>query len=115
MWSISLTGHQDSYRSYDWTPDISNLLQFEFFESVYYYDPMVPFPSSKECLGHFVGIAENVGDTMTFRVLTDTTQDVIARSTIRSATLGATVNKRLPAQKSEEGDDLEEPSLLKVR
>ena len=93
------------------TPDISNLLQFEFFEPVYYYDPSVPFPASKECLGHFVGIAENVGDTMTFKVLTDDTQEVIARSTIRSATLGATVNKRLPTQESEEGDDLDkEPS-----
>jgi hypothetical protein len=90
------------------TPDISNLLQFKFFEPVYNYDPMVPFPASKECLGHFVGIAENVGDTMTFRVLTDTTQEVIARSTIRSATVGATVNKRLPTQKIEEGDDLDQ-------
>jgi hypothetical protein len=93
------------------TPDISNLLQFKFFEPVYYYDPSVPFPASKECLGHFVGIAENVGDSMTFRVLTDVTQEIIARSTIRSATIGDTVNKRLPTQKSEEGDDLDqEPS-----
>jgi hypothetical protein len=94
------------------TPDISNLLMFEFFEPVYYYDPSVPFQASKqECLCHFVGIAKIVGDTMIFRVLTDVTQEVIARSTIHSATFGATVNKCLPTQKSEEGDNLDhEPS-----
>jgi hypothetical protein len=92
--------HQASHISY--SSNSSNL---------YYYDPLVPFPASKECLGHFVGIAENVGDTMTFKVLTDMTQEAIARSTIRCTTLDATANKRLPTQKSEEGDDLDqEPS-----
>ena len=37
-----------------------------------------PFPSmSKECHGHWVGISENVGNFMTFKVLTDDTLKVI--------------------------------------
>ena len=77
------------------TPDISNLLQFQFFEPVYYYDPNVPYPASKEAMGHFVGIAENVGDVMTFYILTGDTGQVIARSTMRSAKNDDLPNNRI--------------------
>ena len=30
------------------TPDISNLIQFHWYERVYYYDPLASFPESKE-------------------------------------------------------------------
>ncbi|MGH3055873.1 MAG: hypothetical protein ACRDL7_12945, partial [Gaiellaceae bacterium] len=77
------------------TPDISALLEFHWYEPVYYYDPNVPFPTSKEKSGHFVGIAENVGDALTFKLITDETNQVICRSVVRSATNKFTPNQRL--------------------
>ena len=76
------------------TPDISSLLQFAFYEPVYYYDPIGnKFPDTKEKIGHFVGIAENKGDELTFWVLTGH-RTVIARSVIRSALNSREPNKR---------------------
>ena len=48
------------------TPDISELLLFAFYECVYCLDAEIPFPNSKEKAGHFVGIAENAEDALTF-------------------------------------------------
>ena len=61
------------------TPDISNLLQFHWYEKVYYYDHSMSFPDSKEKLGRFVGIAEHVGDTLTYHILTEDISKVISR------------------------------------
>jgi hypothetical protein len=65
------------------TPDISPLLQFAFYEQVYFKTPG-SFPDVNEELGWFVGIAENIGDALTFWVLTASNQ-VLARSLVRSA------------------------------
>jgi hypothetical protein len=53
---------------------------------MYYHDDDSPFPSaSKECRGRWVGISENVGNFMTFKILTDDTHKIIYRSNLRSA------------------------------
>jgi hypothetical protein len=68
------------------TPDISILLRFHWYERIYYKVDDSDFPSdSLEKLGRFVGIAENVGHTMTYKVLTDDTHKVICRANLRSA------------------------------
>jgi hypothetical protein len=68
------------------TNDISQLLYFSFYEPVYYHDDDTPFPSAnKECHGRWVGISENVGNFMTFKILTDDTHKVIYHSNLRSA------------------------------
>ena len=67
------------------TPDISNLMQFHWYEKVYYHDPVASFPESKEKLARFVGIVEHVGDTLTYKILTDDTNQVICRSVVQSA------------------------------
>ena len=65
------------------TQDISAFLQFEFYERVYYMAQETSFPSeSKEERGRFVGIAENVGHAMTYKILTDNTNKVIFHSAI---------------------------------
>lgn len=48
------------------TPDISNFLQFSFYEEIYYHDTLehANFPDGSESCGHFVGIAENKGDKL---------------------------------------------------
>ena len=75
------------------TPDISQLLQFQFYEPVYYataaallYADKPKFPSETcEGSGRIVGFGENVGDAFTYKILTDDTNVVIYRSAVRSA------------------------------
>ena len=72
-------------------PDISHFLHFSFWEPIYYKvdesEPDHRFPSqSNEKRGHWVGFAENKGDQLTWKILTDDTNSIITRSTVRSAT-----------------------------
>ena len=78
-----------------YTLDISVLLQFHFWEPVYYAKYNAKFPTdSTEELGRFVGIAENVGNAMTFKILTKENK-IIHRSVVRTATKGNSfMNKR---------------------
>ena len=94
------------------TPDISFLLHFSFFEPVYYRidssEPDLNFPSSSnEKKGYWVGFADNQGDSLTWRILTEDIQKIIIRSGVRSA-LRTTTNQRL-ASPSGEGTTLPFP------
>jgi len=71
-------------RAFGITPDISALIQFSFFEPIYYHDSTIAFPSSRELPGRFLGLAHPVGDALTYYVLTEA-NTVIARSVLRSA------------------------------
>ena len=67
-------------------PDVSALLQYHFYEPVYFYDQETAFPSKTgERLGYWVGIHESCGDPLTYKILTADTQKVIPRSLVRSA------------------------------
>ena len=67
--------------------DSSQFINFHWWQPVYYLDPDPGFPSeSKEKLGHWVGIADNTGDFLTYQVLTDDTKQVINVSDIRPVT-----------------------------
>ena len=66
------------------TPDISNLLQFVFWEPVYYFAVEPKVGDTTELLGRFVGISENVGHAMTYKILTESDK-VISRAEVRSA------------------------------
>ena len=77
------------------TQDISALLHYDWYQPVYYREEEPHFPSKPvEKYGHFVGIAENVGHALTFKVLSEDTQKILHRSVIQSATNPATANKR---------------------
>ena len=94
------------------TPDISFLLHFSFYEPIYYRidssEPDLNFPSSSnEKQGYWVGFADNQGDCLTWRILTEDTQKIIIRSGVRSA-LRTTTNQRL-ASSSGEGTTLPFP------
>ena len=72
------------------TPDISFMLHSSFYEPVYYrIDPSEPdfhFPSSSnEKKSYWVGFADNPGDHLTWRILTEDTQKIIICSGIQSA------------------------------
>ena len=94
------------------TPDISFLLHFSFYEPVYYRidssEPDLNFPSSSnEKKGYWGGFADNQGDSLTWRILTEDTQKIIICSGVQSA-LRTTTNQRL-ASPSCEGTTLPFP------
>ena len=66
------------------TPDISAYVLFHFWEKIYYHAPDNSFPDSKELAGYFLGVANNVGDALTFIILSEDGQR-LHRSGIRSA------------------------------
>ena len=69
-----------------YTPDITVMLIFHFWEPVYYAANEAEWPAdNREALGMFVGIAECVGHAITFKILTQS-KKVINRSIVRSAT-----------------------------
>lgn len=76
---------------------------------------------STERLGYFVGIAENVGHALTFKVLTDDTKKVIYRSRIRTAMNPGERNLRIKSEnfkpmpevvKSKHDDDLKDGKTM---
>ena len=81
------------------TPDISFMLHTSFNEPVYYrVDSSEPdfhlLSSSNEKKGYWVGFADNPGDRLTWRILTEDTQKIIICSSIQSA-LRTTTNQCL--------------------
>ena len=77
------------------TPDISHILMFHWFEPVLYLDPVSKFPETTERPGYFVGFADNVGDTLTFKIPKKDLSTVLHRSVVRSAADANHRNKRV--------------------
>ena len=66
------------------TPDISIILLFNFYLSVFYATCDQNFPSeSEERAGYWVGFGEHCGDAMTHKILDHDTQKIIYRSAVR--------------------------------
>ena len=91
------------------TSDISFMLHSSFYEPVYYRidssEPDLNFPSSSnENKCYWVGFANNKGDCLTWRILTEDTQKIIIHCGVRS-TPRTTTNQRL-ASPSGEGTTL---------
>ena len=94
------------------TPDVSFMLHFSFYEPVYCRidssEPDLNFPSSSnEKKGYWVGFADNQGDRLTWRILTEDTHKIIIRSGVCSA-IRTTTNQCL-ASPSGEGTTLPFP------
>jgi hypothetical protein len=101
--------------------DISAFLEYRFYEPVLYLDSDETFPSSKEKPGWWVGVANNVGDAMTFKILTEDSHKMIHRSVLRPAKDDRFKNKRVrfdpepdPDSKDEEKDTVD-PELTFAR
>ena len=83
-------------RAFGFTPDISPFVHFKFFEPVYYLDDD-SFPASKESLGYWLGVTRNCGDAFTYYVWKPSTNQVLARSILRSALTSIKSTKNLRA------------------
>ena len=87
-------------KSGEGTPDISHIMQFYWYEPVLYYNPDTSFPETKEEPGYFVGFGENVGDALTFKILTlGKRPQILHRSVVRSALDPKAQNKRVKFDK----------------
>ena len=60
--------------------DVSAYLQFHWWQEVFFEQP-----DKSECLGRWVGVAQDKGDALTYFVLTHDTQQVVVRSNVRPA------------------------------
>ena len=68
-------------------PDASPVLSYTWWQPVYYLDDDGEFPSqSREKRGKWCGVAQNIGDTLTYWVLTDDTEQLVSRSVLRPVT-----------------------------
>ena len=65
------------------TPDISPWLQFTFWQPILYLDSEDCWPASKERSGFWLGVAENIGDFLTYWILDAQSHQVLARSVVR--------------------------------
>ena len=98
------------------TVDISMILRFHFWQKVYYAKHENGFPSeSKEGVGRIVGISENVGNALTWMVLTDETQKVIYRSQVRPFDASNTNLRAESMLGGEEGPPKNSDPIIKSR
>jgi hypothetical protein len=96
--------------------DISALLQYHFYEKIYFKVHESSYPSeSKERLGNWVGVAEHVGDSMTYKILTADTRKLIYTSEIRTAEDPSRENKRADEQGKGEGTLKSKPPFIMDR
>ena len=96
--------------------DISPYLQFSFYEPVYVKRSKASFPSeSEEVRGRWVGLAEGIGDAMTWQILLDDTLEVVPRSVVRSATNPKHLNMRLESDSGENEDHDEHDNIKFVQ
>ena len=86
----NITAHESlNYRTpyekrYGVTPDISEYIQFTFWERILYLDCEQSYPNSKEVPGYFLGVTKHSDDALTFNILT-LHGTILTRSVIRSA------------------------------
>ena len=66
---------------YGSTPDISEYVEFEFYDYCWYWDTPQSFLHEKKNLGRWLGVAHRVGQSMVFYIM-NTSGKVIARSTV---------------------------------
>lgn len=66
---------------YGLTPDISEYVEFEFYDYCWYWDTPQSFPHEKKNLGRWLGVAQRVGQAMVYFVM-NSNGKVIARSTV---------------------------------
>ena len=82
----SLKGQIPLTRLYGITPDISILLMYAFYQSVYYTSHSQSLPStSKEKHAFWVGFGEHVGDDITHKLLDSSSNKIIYWSAVQPA------------------------------
>lgn len=66
---------------FGFTPDISEYVEFQFYDYCWYWDTPQGYPHEKKHIGRWLGVAHRVGQSMVFWIMNNNGQ-VIARSTV---------------------------------
>lgn len=92
-------------RLHGYTPDISMIIRFAFWDKVYVKHVEARggnFPSmGHEVEGRFVGFSETIGHALTYKVLTTDTKQVLYHSRLRLASDGPNPRADADAQRAE--------------
>jgi hypothetical protein len=67
------------------TPDISEYIDFSFYDWLWYFDSEIQFPEQKRKLGRWLGVSHRVGQAMCYWVLPESGKP-ISRSTVQPLT-----------------------------
>ncbi|MGH7974081.1 MAG: hypothetical protein ACREBR_01045, partial [bacterium] len=67
------------------TPDISELMDFDFYQWVKFNEPAASFTEQRVVLGRWLGVAHDVGQAMCYWILKDNGR-IVARTTVRALT-----------------------------
>jgi len=67
------------------TPDISEYLDFAWYDDVWYYDQDVQFPDARRKLGKWIGVAHRIGQALCYYVLPSNGIPIV-RSTVQALT-----------------------------
>jgi hypothetical protein len=67
------------------TADISNLVEFEWFQWVWFRDEIWPFPDENKILGRYLGPAKSIGPAMCMHILKSNGR-VVERTTLGALT-----------------------------
>jgi hypothetical protein len=94
---------------------MSALLQFRWWEAVWFKTGGSKFSKSTEALGRFVGIAEHQGDVLTYLILADDTLQVIARSSVCSALTADDQNLRASTNAGEPSNGDGKPIVMSAK
>jgi hypothetical protein len=82
------------------TPDISEWLDFDFYDWVWYHDPpdtMAGTTGEVQKIGRWVGVANRVGSALTYWITTASGK-VVARSTVQHVTAANQLDKNIHKQ-----------------
>jgi len=64
------------------TPDISAYWQHSFWEPIVYLDHKKTWPTTRERASRWVGIAHNIGDTLTYWIYDEQSKQLLAQSIV---------------------------------
>ena len=62
------------------TPDITPFALFDWYQVVYYYEPIPDFPYERKSLGRWLGVADTTIDLMAYFILTKAGQVIVRKS-----------------------------------
>jgi hypothetical protein len=78
------------------TPDISEFLEYEWYQPVWYYD-LAPFPQQRKRIARWIGIAHRIGQAMCYWLLPESGIP-IARTSIQAITQDELATHTIQAQ-----------------
>ena len=67
------------------TPDISEYLDYHWYQNVWYYDQEAQFPEDRRKLGKWIGVAHRVGQALCYYILPASARPIV-RSTVQALT-----------------------------